>query len=121
VGQRVNLRIVVEVRQYLEKLVLGYGIKDRLGQVIYGTNTSFKKQILNDLQDGQVVVFNCWFDANIGPGSYSVQTALVSGDTHLENNYEWRDLALIFNVMNINKVEFTGVAWIEPEIGIELL
>lgn len=121
VGQRVNLRVVVEVRQYLEKLVLGYGIKDRLGQVIYGTNTSFKNQILNDLQGGQEVVFNCRFDANIGPGSYSVQTALVSGDTHLENNYEWRDLALLFNVVNSSKVEFTGVAWIEPEIGIELL
>jgi lipopolysaccharide transport system ATP-binding protein len=121
VGQRVNLRVVVEVREYLEKLVLGYGIKDRLGQVIYGTNTSFKKQILNDLQGGQAVVFNCWFDANIGPGSYSVQTALVSGDTHLENNYEWRDLALLFNVVNSSQVAFTGVAWIEPEIGIELL
>ena len=42
------------------------------------------------------------FSANLGPGTYSVQTALVSTDTHLVNNYEWRDLAIVFNVININ-------------------
>jgi len=53
-----------------------------------------------------------------GPGTYSVQKAPVSSDTHLENNYEWRDLALVFNVVNMSRTHFAGSSWIEPEIEI---
>jgi lipopolysaccharide transport system ATP-binding protein len=65
--------------------------------------------------------FDIAFHANLGTGTYSIQTALVSTNTHLANNYEWRDLALIFNVVNINKPQFAGVAWIDPSIAISKL
>jgi lipopolysaccharide transport system ATP-binding protein len=118
VGQPVRLRIEVEVLSALDRLVLGYGIKDRLGQVIYGTNTDLKKQPLLDVPSGSSYLFDIAFPANLGPGTYSVQTALVSTDTHLVNNYEWRDLALVFNVVNINKPHFVGCSWIDPRIEI---
>ena len=118
VGQSVTLRLDVEVYQDIPQLVMGYGLRDRLGQVIYGTNTFLKKQVLTDVKAGVRVVFEVGFVANLGPGSYSVQTALVSSDTHLENNYEWRDLALVFSMVNINKPTFIGSAWIDPEIRI---
>lgn len=119
VGQRIILRVEVETKEPIERLVLGYGIKDRLGQVIYGTNTDLKKQALENVAAGSKVVFDCVFDANLGPGSYSVQTALVSTNTHFINNYEWRDLALVFNVVNINKTQFDGCAWLDPVIRIK--
>jgi lipopolysaccharide transport system ATP-binding protein len=118
VGQAVTLRVDVETRTFVERLVLGYGIKDRLGQVVYGTNTHLKKQVLENVPAGANVRFDIVFPANLGPGTYSVQTALVSTDTHLANNYEWRDLALVFNVINMNKPNFAGVAWIDPSIAI---
>jgi lipopolysaccharide transport system ATP-binding protein len=119
VGQAVRLRIKVQAHKALERLVLGYGIKDRLGQVIYGTNTHLKELPLMGVSAGDKFVFNIAFPANLGPGTYSVQTALVSNDTHLENNYEWRDLALVFNVVNINKPHFAGCSWIDPIIEIK--
>jgi len=118
VGQAVRLSITVQVHKAIERLVLGYGIKDRLGQVIYGTNTHLKEQTLMDVSAGNKFVFNIVFPANLGPGTYSVQTALVSNDSHLVNNYEWRDLALVFNVINMNKPHFAGCAWIDPNIEI---
>ncbi len=121
VGQPVTLRVLVETRAFIERLVLGYGIKDRLGQVVYGTNTDLKKQPLANVPANSTVRFDIAFPANLGPGTYSVQTALVSTDTHLVNNYEWRDLALVFNVININKPHFDGLAWIDPQISIEQL
>jgi lipopolysaccharide transport system ATP-binding protein len=121
VGQQVTLKLEIEVYSDIPALVMGYGIKDRLGQVIYGTNTFLKKQILNDVRAGSKFIYNIVFPTNLGPGSYSIQTALVSTDTHLENNYEWRDLALVFNVVNINKPHFEGCAWIDPEIKIHLI
>jgi lipopolysaccharide transport system ATP-binding protein len=118
VGQSICLRIEVQVHDSLPRLELGYGVKDRLGQVMYGTNTDLKKQELVAVSANSRYVFNIYFNANLGPGTYSVQTALVSTDTHLVNNYEWRDLALVFNVMNINKPHFAGCAWMDPRIEI---
>ncbi|HGE6115736.1 TPA: ABC transporter ATP-binding protein [Vibrio cholerae] len=121
VGQNVNLRIVVEANADLPQLVLGYSIKDRLGQTIYGTNTFLEQQILEDVRVGQKFEFVCSFAANLGPGNYSIQTALVSSDNHLENNYEWRDLALIFEIVNIDKAPFSGLTWLDSKIGIRTL
>lgn len=121
VGQPVTLQIQVRTRAPIERLVLGYGIKDRLGQVIYGTNTDLKKQVLSDVPADADIRFDIAFPANLGPGTYSIQTALVSTDTHLVNNYEWRDLAFVFNVVNLSKPYFSGLAWIDPEIAITRL
>ncbi len=118
VGEAVVLQVVADIHHDIPRLVLGYGIKDRLGQVMYGTNTHFTDGALSDLTAGQQVTYDIAFDAHLGPGSYSVQTALVSTDTHLVDNYEWRDLALVFNVINIDKHHFAGSNWMQPQIGI---
>ncbi len=120
VGQQIRLKILVEVKKPIERLVLGYGIKDRLGQVIYGTNTDLKNQPLLNVAAGTRHLYDVQFPANLGPGTYSVQTALCSTDTHLTNNYEWRDLALVFHVINIGKPHFAGCAWIDPLIEISI-
>lgn len=120
VGQKVELVIKVRTSSSIDCLVLGYGIKDRLGQVIYGTNTFLKGQELVNVQANSQIEFRINFLANLGVGNYSIQTALCSSDTHLINNYEWRDLALIFQVINVDKDRFAGVAWLNPEIQIKL-
>lgn len=119
VGQKVTLRVIVEVYEDIPHLVFGYGIKDRLGQVIYGTNTELKKQPIFNVKQGQRCELNFTFNANLGVGHFSIQTALVSSDTHLDNNYEWRDLALLFEVVNFDKNHFTGITWLDPQIGIK--
>ena len=118
VGQPVRLRIGVTAHADIGRLVLGYSIKDRLGQVIYGTNTHLKSQPILNVKAREHYRFEIAFPANLGPGTYSVQTALVGDDTHLTNNYEWRDLALVFNVVNINKPHFVGCAWMDPRIEV---
>jgi lipopolysaccharide transport system ATP-binding protein len=114
----VALRVVVAVQQDLPSLVLGYGIKDRLGQVMYGTNTWHTGQVVEDLRAGQRYEFCIRFPVHLGVGTYSVQTALVDRDSHLTANYEWRDLALVFRVVNVNKCVFDGSAWAEPVISV---
>lgn len=121
VGQDVELRIDVEARSHIPKLVLGYMIKDRLGQPVFGTNTFHTKQVATDVAAGTVLTYVARFAMNIGPGSYSISTALVSTDTHLVDNYEWRDLALIFTVANQSHAHFVGSAWIPPTFEFKLL
>ncbi|SEP05743.1 lipopolysaccharide transport system ATP-binding protein [Luteibacter sp. UNC138MFCol5.1] len=121
VGQDVELRIDVEARSDIPKLVLGYMIKDRLGQPVFGTNTFHTRQVATDVPAGSVLSYVARFPMNIGPGSYSISTALVSTDTHLVDNYEWRDLALIFTVANQSHPHFVGSAWIPPTFDFDRL
>lgn len=118
VGDAVELRIWVKVNQDIPTLVLGYGIKDRLGQVIYGTNTWHTGQPIRVPRAGEIYEFTIAFSANLGVGNHAIQLALVDSDSHLTANYEWRDLALVFNVININKTQFAGCSWIQPEITV---
>jgi lipopolysaccharide transport system ATP-binding protein len=118
VGQSICLRVEIKTNAFIERLVLGYGIKDRLGQVIYGTNTDLKNKPLLNIKNNSNYLYEIKFKANLGPGTYSIQTALVSTDNHLTNNYEWRDLAFVFNVVNIDKQIFIGCSWMDPTIEI---
>jgi lipopolysaccharide transport system ATP-binding protein len=118
VGAPVTLRIKVRINAPVPRLVLGYMIKDRLGQQIFGTNTHHLEQPLTNLQAGDTVDYVFRFPLNLGPGSYSITTALTSNETHLANNYEWRDLAFLFIVMNMNRRHFVGTSWIEPDLEI---
>ena len=119
VGSHVTLRVLVKARAPIPRMVLGYMIKDRLGQPMYGTNTHLKDMPMADVAAGEEVVFRFTFPMNLGPGTYSVATAIVSTETHLVNNYEWRDLALVFTVMNMRRPHFEGSAWLDPSIEIE--
>ncbi len=118
VGQEVDLRVTVRTRADIPRLVLGYMIKDHLGQSIFGTNTHFTDQALENLPDSSTRIFSIRFTANMGPGNYSVAVNLADGETHLAHNYEWRDLALVFTVANLDKDSFVGSNWLPPEIQI---
>ncbi|MES2127064.1 MAG: ABC transporter ATP-binding protein [Pseudomonadota bacterium] len=119
VGAVVTLQVKVKARADIPRMVLGYMIKDRLGQPMYGTNTHLKELPLDAVTAGEEIVFRFAFPMNLGAGTYSVATAIVSTETHLVNNYEWRDLALVFTVMNMRRPHFEGSAWLDPVIAIQ--
>jgi lipopolysaccharide transport system ATP-binding protein len=119
VGELATLSIQVEVNQPLERLVCGFMLKERFGQVIFGTNTWFAEQVLEDLKVAEPLRFDIQFEARLGVGSYSCTLALTGGATHLEDNYHWVDLVLVFEVVNRDHVEFIGTNWLDPQFTIE--
>ena len=119
VGKKIKLKVTVQANENLQSLVLGYQIKNRFSQVVYGTNTYHLKQALKNLKKGEEYDFSFEFDANLGVGSFSVTLALHDSDNHLQNNYEWRDNAIIFNVVNFSKPDFVGLAYLEPNLEIK--
>ena len=112
VGQLVKLKVVVSIASDIPELVLGYMIKDRLGQTVFGTNTHHLKDKKGSIKNGSTGIFTLNFAANLGEGTYSIAIALHTADNHINKNYEWRDLALVFNVVNLEKATFIGVAWL---------
>ena len=118
VGQSVTLQIRVRIHQPIDTLVFGYLIKDRLGQSVYGTNTHHLDQPQEHVQPGETITCRFAFQANLGPGNYSISTAHVSTGDHLTNNYEWRDLALLFTVVNLRHPHFEGSNWLPPTLQV---
>jgi len=116
VGDSVSLSIEVEVKEAVDELVLGYMIKDRLGQPVFGTNTYHLGTSLKNLKKGEKIHYRFMFNVNLGTGSYSVAVAAHAGHTHVIDNYEWKDNALIFEVANAEHHEFVGTAWIPPKL-----
>ena len=116
VGERVRLCIVVQAAVDLEELTVGYEIKDIYGQSIFGTNTYHLQHPVTHIASGEVIEFNFHFAANLGAGDYSISVALHTFDDHLDKNYEWRDLALTFNVSNMDKHTFMGTSWLPARV-----
>ncbi|WP_267222271.1 ABC transporter ATP-binding protein [Dyella silvae] len=119
VGDPVDLVIRVRVNAPIEQLVIGYMIRDRLGQAMFGTNTSYAEQVIENANPGDEFELHARFAMNLGVGSYSVSVALSSTETHLVDNFEWRDLALIFTVANTQRAPFVGSTWVPPQVTID--
>ena len=116
VGQTVSLKIISKCNQDVDDLVIGYVIKDRLGQEIFGTNTFHCKHQFQSLVRDQIIGLEFEFDANLGSGSFSISVALHTGDNHIAKNYEWIDRAVVFNVVNIGNHNFVGSSWLPPRV-----
>ena len=119
VGQKVCLSIEARVQADLPQMVVGFMIKDKLGQPIFGTNSYYLGSVSSDLKAGQSVTHHFTFDANLGLGTYSVAVALTRDRSHVDENFEWRDLALVFEVLNGPQPTFTGCTWIPTTVSID--
>lgn len=119
IGDMLNIRVRYTPKEYIENLTVGFMIKDRLGQPVFGTNTHHLKFRIEKCYTNQAQQCLFSFPVNMGVGSYSVAVALHSGDTHIIKNYEWRDLAGVFNVINFNKTESIGTCWLPVTVSKE--
>jgi len=118
VGSEITIEVRIKAAVSVPTLVVGYLIKDRLGQEIFGTNTLHYNKEIHDVKSGSRYLFRFTFPANLGKGSYSVSIAAHEKGTHLSRNYNWQDKAVIFTVTNVDKKEFIGLTWIEPEVEV---
>lgn len=118
IGESVVLEVLVEVKSPIPKLVLGFTIRDRLGNPVYGTNTYYADRVVESARAGEKYRFRFEFELNIGVGTFSVTTALVGGQDRYVNNYECNELALIFKTINTNYCTFVGSSWLNADVSV---
>ena len=118
-GSSITLVLNAVAHAAVERLVMGFSIRDRLGQTLFGTNTALTNQCLHSIAAQTSHQFRITFPANLGVGAYTVQTALVDSKNHLNKNYEWRDAAATFHVVNVGKHEYIGSTWLPTDIAID--
>ncbi|WNZ00220.1 ABC transporter ATP-binding protein [Sulfurospirillum sp. 'SP'] len=119
VGETFTIEVLVNVSENIDSLVFGFSVKDRLGQILYGTNTWHTEQIITNAKKCTYYKFTVACDMHLGVGNYSIQMALHDAETHLNKNYEWIDMITMFSVINEKKEYFIGLSWLNPTIRIE--
>ena len=117
-GEEANIIIRVNSKIDINNMTLGFLIKDKFGQDIFGTNT-FHHNIPLSFKKNTITIFKIKVKLNIGPGKYSITAAIHSRDTHLEHCSHWLDNACNFEIAGIDGNIFTGLCKLEPEFIIE--
>lgn len=119
VGEAMTIRIGLRQHAALEGLTVGFLIRDRVGNDVFGTNTwhvpatpaAPDQPGLQALAPGQAATLVWRLPAlDLGPGSYTVSVALHGDMTHVENSHDWWDKAARFEVVRGPEPLFEGVA-----------
>jgi lipopolysaccharide transport system ATP-binding protein len=97
-GELVKLRVGVEAINDIRSLIIGFYIKDNLGQVLFGDNTylTYALEPINISANDRIeAVFN--FPMPILPiGNYSINAAVASGTQKEHIQHHWLHDAIIF-------------------------
>jgi len=101
----------IENKQVKEGLTLGFHIRDRLGNIVFGTNTLAHKMDINKI-GRKTIKFK--LNMNVGVGEYSVSAALHKERDHYEECFHWKDGLGQFSVIAPDKI-FVGSAWLDNE------
>ena len=117
-GENSTIAIEFEVYKDIVDMTVGLSIRDKYGQEIFGTNTSYYQKSVNVEKNQRYL---CTFNVqmNIGPGKYTVTTALHNDDTHVNNCFNWCDYAAEFEVAGQYGNLCIGLCKLYPEITLE--
>lgn len=115
-GSKASLSAQITFHEYTPKPTFGILIRDRLGSDVFGTNTHFNPKICPDKNAGEIGITTTDFKLNLGPGTYSITMAVHSGATHTDENYDWIDHAIVFDVLPQTGKHFVGTAALPCQI-----
>ncbi|MDA8519134.1 ABC transporter ATP-binding protein, partial [Citrobacter sp. Igbk 16] len=116
-GDKCSICFKIFNKHVTKGLTLGFHIRDRLGNIVFGTNTLAHKIEMDDYGE-KLIKFT--LQMNIGVGEYSVSAALHKEHNHYEECYHWKDGLGTFTVIAPGKI-FVGSAWLDNQCVIEEL
>lgn len=97
-GEKVTLRVMVHAYQDLDSPIIGFFVKDRLGQALFGDNTflSFSEQLVH-CKAGEVIQADFVFYMPLLPsGEYSITIAIANGTQEIHEQHHWIHDAVLF-------------------------
>jgi lipopolysaccharide transport system ATP-binding protein len=114
-GEKVTLRIVVHAYQELDAPIIGFFVKDRLGQILFGDNTflSYKNQHAYCKEGSELQAAFVFYMPLLPSGEYSITIAIANGTQEVHEQHHWIHDAILF------KSESSSVA--SGLIGIPML
>ncbi len=118
-GEVTTLMVHVQARDYLDRPIVGFYVKDRLGQTLFGDNTylSYASQP-HAVQAGHTLVASFRFPMPLlPPGDYSIAVAVANGTQAEHVQHHWIHDAVLFR--SLCSATATGLVGI-PMLNISL-
>jgi lipopolysaccharide transport system ATP-binding protein len=115
-----EIKIVIHCKSVEEEFDVGIQVKDKLGRVVFGTNTALHgKSIICKSESYVEAVFKLtWF---VGAGSYSLSVAVHEGRDHTRKSYFWQDNALYIQTPETIEGRSIGIASLPSECEVRLI
>jgi lipopolysaccharide transport system ATP-binding protein len=108
-GDEITLKIEAVANQELKSPIIGFYVKDRLGQNLFGNNTymSYAERAVLAGEHSRITATFKFRLPFMPSGTYSVTAALAEGTQTDHVQHHWIDEAILFKV--VNPVEIQGL------------
>ncbi|MBK3503235.1 ABC transporter ATP-binding protein [Campylobacter fetus] len=115
-GDEATICIKIKANKDLNDLVVGFLIKDKFSQDIFGTNSNIINHPIAVKKD-KIYLISYILNLNIGNAFYTMSLALHQSNTHIDICHNWLDNYLSFQV--ISDPTFIGISKLYPTIQIK--
>lgn len=97
-GEKARLRIEADVFVNIEQPIMGFSVKDKLGQVLFGDNTfiSYFQHDNKALAGHKLISEFEFFMPWLSQGDYIIQVAIATGTQDAHRQLHWMHDALVF-------------------------
>jgi lipopolysaccharide transport system ATP-binding protein len=97
-GEEVTIRIRAFIKKSLASPIIGFYIKDRLGQTLFGENTylTYADNPLKTVADEEIFADFKFQMPRLAVGDYSISAAIADGTQHEHVQHHWIHDALMF-------------------------
>jgi lipopolysaccharide transport system ATP-binding protein len=113
VGETAILICKIHYYENIEHPTFGIVIRDRLGNDIFGTNTFYLNHMLST---PGLVEIKFKLQLNLGYGHYSITVASHTYSSHIEDNHDWWNSSIIFQILPKKNFYFIGVSYLPIEV-----
>jgi hypothetical protein len=104
----------------IDPLNIGFQLRDRLGQIIIGTNTKMLSQDLSKPVSGESFICQFHFKPQVMPGDYSIAVAIAENKANVQTIYDWVNNAMVISLLaDKRENEQGGLCW--PKITVSIL
>ncbi|CAH1223476.1 ABC transporter ATP-binding protein [Paenibacillus sp. JJ-223] len=108
--QEVEVLIRLNVMEAIDNPIVGFSMKDRLGNVIFQTNSYILGSELQSLQPGEGYVFSFSFQfPSLNHGAYTISPAIASGTQQEHKQHSWVHDALVVEVLPLGYESVSGI------------
>ena len=118
-GENSVLRLTCRVYRDIPTLTVGIMFRDKVGNPVFGTNTHLLGQTVSNLLTSETITIEFEQQLDLGPGSYSISFGLTDTGDGIGHNYDWKDGALVFELINRDYPPSIGMALLKPRMTID--
>jgi lipopolysaccharide transport system ATP-binding protein len=118
-GETAAIEILLRATTAVGPFAVGFLLRDRLGNDVFGTNTTYLGVAGPPLGPGESRRVRFEVGLELGYGTYAVTVAVHAPAGHVEQNHDWLDNVLVFQVIPGDGYRFAGAARLPTQASFE--